>query len=1552
MLWNFQQRAFPALANEGDNSSNGEKERKDCAETPRNEPGKTLQDLPRPIARKLKLIIDGVMGEFVVSWYTQICPEDQQFVDETRRALEEIAVEGYKRICNVDTHSAAVNVINLLTGHLKIFNDCCDAVNSKYPGINSVDFERCVTELYEIKINHHISSRSQGTALDYFRKITDVLMYVLMPQSAFSCEGGRFMLREILAIQGLQNLVDLLSDPHFVNKALIDIFEEAVPKEIILQQWKQEASKELISDDETDSEDKVEDKPATAFGSRLDSDTYESASEMGGKPMINHKSKVHSRIKNSSYSSMEQVNTVSDALESKFATPRHSTTEWSSADESYNAFDRVLRQNQLEARSSAPVYGSTMVKLHEKSEQPQMPNVHFQVPVRNHAANAFVSRADSGVYSETVRLRSCSAPLTQVNELAEKKNEHNVKKVKPKSKHHKHKKRQACKSNFLNDMQSQVISLPDDNIPEAWSCCPPPESNYYRKISYNEMDRRQDLFSEQLKAKLHVIGDNVKHISCMKSIAENEKKHRSLPDLTNSFESSMVICPPKGSDIYFENGRSKKEVGGNVENRSKKEYVKIHSIPERNAFYEIAPDCPTCIEMTSLASPKQNSKAILTFEPKQIRAADHECGLSVSHFFHPEVEENFILKEDDDNESFISFDSADSLSDHEDTQSTIASESTLLASVESTGIEESHNLLRIKSKKKHFDSDLKSSSVGSFDVVSLKESDSEFSSATDFGEDISNQNSFDSNGYLDRVSFQKASKDKGRAPSITTFTSAFDSSTHEYGAHQQHLKTPMTNKTMHHSFSSIIKHIKSPISSKLKRGKVPKISSKVAKSLKKLRTKMHVTRKSESSDEDSAGSIPIPEKRAQKKKRVIAKRFDLSLGKEVTHGELKEEDLENSYSGTTDSSQIYSLTYPKASSNGFPVDHMISQWQQEAFMVHGNVVEEVADEILEEVDCSESFHDAKSLFEAASDISDQSTVNSLLMERKSNFGEGLSLVHIDNDDKVDGNDEDDDVDHTDYGHQLDMRGNLKGNWILPIYDGEVILPHPGKMHVSAWMYPIQMISIPSTEVAFEKGWEPGGNKYTLYSINYDIRIWPEIYQHQMMEASQKPALEGNPPDGIPIIREIKRRYREFMYLHNRLTHSQMSDCMKGVLRPNRRYGMPFGRMDPDVIEGRRKILETYLVSLVSRPEVCNSREFKEFLGAEGYGSVSVVKQKVMQPKQMVNKVIGSIKSAFPASKDVTEKGESFQYFIHGYDVPRMFGYAKDFALDRNSSPWFSSFVEMQEKREMIPEGETSLNSRELNFTGKIEFHQRPKPTGADSQDSKNEKMSDRLGLRLAGDGSEFPDVPADDYFTESPERRFSVGIPALFTNELAARSKNETLSTIDARKADEDIPWPLSDAVMSFLCQGLKGYNCWLTYENVQQALLYSLGGLLEWKISREIDEVLIEERWMKYLNDLYHVIWKDGKLIEPQPEPTAEEKKNAKEEALEKMLDFLPSIVRIIIGSNEYRQWGEGLLHAVQYKKINRHLLFAVIDLIMCEFIPELQHGFPEYKSASRSST
>ena len=891
-LWNYEQGSWGVILRresktEDENIGTGKGSNNDLSKLISSG---TLKELPRPIARKLKILIDGVMTEFVESWYIQICPEDDQFADETRRALEHIAVEGYKRICSMDTHSAAVKIINLLTAHLKIFSDCRDAVNSKYPGINAVDFERCITELYETRIVQHVSAKSQGTAVDYLRKITDILMYVLVPQNAFSCEGGRFMLREILAIQGLQRLVDLLSDPHFVNKALIDVFEEAVPKEVILQQWKEEAAKELISvDEKEDLNNEV--KTSTELGGKIDSDIYESASEMGIREGVNKQNRIPHRTKNSSYSSVEHINEVCEPADSKFATPRHSTTEWSSADESYDAFDRVLRQNQLEAKSSAPVYGSTMVKLHEKSEHASMPSIPFQIPVNNSATSTVITRVDSG-YSENVKRRSNSAPLSQVDEQDEKKDEGYVKKVRSKTKQHKHLKKHAHVSKMNNDVQSRVISLHEENIDEPWSSCPPPQSSYYRKISYKEMDKRQDLLREKLKAKLHAIGSNVGPVSCMKS---EKGQTRSIPDLKNSFEASMVICQP--GDFY---GYDDQE-----EIAMKDDCIKIHSIPERNAFYEVAPECPTCIEMTSLACPKENGKAVLTFEPKQppIREEDHECGLSISHFYYPELDENDTINFDDDNESFISFDSRDGITDLDETLSTIESESTLLASSESIGHGDTSNELIDTTISKRKKIDVKSESVESFDVLSLQGSDSEFSSAADFSENGSHQNSFDSNDDLDgSEDAGKVSRFHNRATSITTFASVFDSSTQEHENNLQHFKTPLTIEKKSKPFSSITKHFKSPISIKIKKSKTPKTEfpSRILKTLKELNLKKHQVENNESSEEESNRNLNKTSvgKVGHRRKRIIAKNHDLPSKPDVGPDSLRnKEDIESSFSG-------------------------------------------------------------------------------------------------------------------------------------------------------------------------------------------------------------------------------------------------------------------------------------------------------------------------------------------------------------------------------------------------------------------------------------------------------------------------------------------------------------------------------------------------------------------------------------------------------------------------------------------------------------------------------
>ena len=912
-LWNA---ALGARSLDGDNGNNGRKSMNDKG-FPRVTSIGTLKDLPRPIARKLKLIIDGVMNEFVNSWYIEICPEDQQFSEETRRALEAITVEGYKRICNMDTHSAAVKLINLLTAHLKIFSDCRDAVNSKYPGINAVDFERCITELYEARIVQHISAKSQGTALDYLRKITDILMFVLVPQNAFSCEGGRFMLREIIAIQGLQHLVELLSDPHFVNKALIDIFEEALPIEAILQQWREESLKELTADDE----EKVtgdHDKLSNEKEDRVESDSYESASESGVKSFTKPKSSSQ-RTKNSSYSSIEHLNEILDNIDLKFATPRHSTTEWSSAEESYDAFDRVLRQNQLEAKSSAPVYGSTMVKLHEKSGQSQM---QFQIPVSNPVPSAIISKADSGVYSDTFQVRGPLLPLSQVVESDEKNSKGGTRKNRPKSKHYKQVKKQGLQSGVDDDIQSKVLSLNGDNLAEPWTSCHPPDSNYYRKVSYKEMDRRQDLPREQFKAKLHAIGSKVGEVSCMKSVLDRKqtRKHKSLPNLMNSFEASMVICQPSDFNIDNEERDSDmidkavfNETDHTITDGNEKSFVRVHYVPERNAFYQVAPDCPTCIEMTSLANPIENGKAVLTFEPKQNtgkKEGDHECGLSISHFYHPELECNNVLKDDDDNESFISFDSNDSLTDLEDPTSALESESTLLASSESIGLGDSSVELVDKRKVTRQKAELKSNSVGSFDVVSLKESDSEFSSATGFdADDLNQDDSYDSqDNFNRRESNMNVTRGHTRAESITTFASAFDSSTHDHDNHPNATTPSTSKKPATAPFGSILKHFRSSTSIKYKKHRASKTEfrAKILKSLKELTSKKHAVRKDDSSDEEEeeegdGQKSNILNKASQthgKRKKISAKKADPVSREVMQHRDIfNKEEQDSSFSG-------------------------------------------------------------------------------------------------------------------------------------------------------------------------------------------------------------------------------------------------------------------------------------------------------------------------------------------------------------------------------------------------------------------------------------------------------------------------------------------------------------------------------------------------------------------------------------------------------------------------------------------------------------------------------
>lgn len=150
------------------------------------------------------------------------------------------------------------------------------------------------------------------------------------------------------------------------------------------------------------------------------------------------------------------------------------------------------------------------------------------------------------------------------------------------------------------------------------------------------------------------------------------------------------------------------------------------------------------------------------------------------------------------------------------------------------------------------------------------------------------------------------------------------------------------------------------------------------------------------------------------------------------------------------------------------------------------------------------------------------------------------------------------------------------------------------------------ICITDTETATENR---GANQYTLYTIQYDA-----VYEDQ----------------GTPKVRTnvVKRRFREFINLQNRLEDNpEYKRSLKDVKGVTKWLSLPFGNMDKNSIEKRKKTLESFMKALLEKDNVCSSPELKEFLAYDGNAHIAFVR-KATDSVQPLTKMIRSVSNVF------------------------------------------------------------------------------------------------------------------------------------------------------------------------------------------------------------------------------------------------------------------------------------------------------------------------------------
>eukprot|EP00842_Homolaphlyctis_polyrhiza_P002270 jgi/Hompol1/3043/HPOL_003093-RA len=139
------------------------------------------------------------------------------------QALAHATAEFERRLRRVDFIAfAAQDIPAALSRHLRDVRLCVERLGSAYAGGRSLP-------LLFHGLQPHVALDAPLAEIEYLRRISDILLACLLPESELKCESLRYLLREIVATRVLGMLVDVLSDPDYLNQLLLRIFEADEP---------------------------------------------------------------------------------------------------------------------------------------------------------------------------------------------------------------------------------------------------------------------------------------------------------------------------------------------------------------------------------------------------------------------------------------------------------------------------------------------------------------------------------------------------------------------------------------------------------------------------------------------------------------------------------------------------------------------------------------------------------------------------------------------------------------------------------------------------------------------------------------------------------------------------------------------------------------------------------------------------------------------------------------------------------------------------------------------------------------------------------------------------------------------------------------------------------------------------------------------------------------------------------------------------------------------------------------------------------------------------
>lgn len=418
--------------------------------------------------------------------------------------------------------------------------------------------------------------------------------------------------------------------------------------------------------------------------------------------------------------------------------------------------------------------------------------------------------------------------------------------------------------------------------------------------------------------------------------------------------------------------------------------------------------------------------------------------------------------------------------------------------------------------------------------------------------------------------------------------------------------------------------------------------------------------------------------------------------------------------------------------------------------------------------------------------------------------------------------------------------------------------------------------------------------YTLYQIQYDA-----LYVTESGELSLKSG-------------EVKRRFREFLNLQLRLEEKRAyKKTLKGIKGPKRWLCIPFGNMDQENVAQRKKFLDNYLKNLIKKEDICNGPELKEFLAHEGDAHIAFVRKAPEINVPRIDKAfVKTVSGVFDKLTNVLPRG-----------------------LSQEKMTLISGSGGFSTRKDSISSTKSVETTKCLEDTDQLIF---------DFNIPNDDVWSLNIASGLPSYIKSLKGQNSADSKLPSPDPSAKVPLPSESSvNELSSVLKqNERDVTDSSEVMSEATPNPvLSSAVLDLATQALQGCDSWVCKEGSYRSLQVIFGTILDRWLQQKLEKMTSRSQCLSYLQLLREKIWPNGKLsIQQSPEKSPAEIQATKELAHHCLKEFFPQILYFTIGEENLNHAIVQLLAAIQYKQLNRHLIFNLVDGLFVHIFPEVK--------------